>query len=66
MVTLRHVHLGSFFLYPEDVRILSLRKSGTLVKGLDARLRGKMGLSKGLRASGSKELEPISYSILFY
>jgi hypothetical protein len=29
----RHTYLGSFFLDPEDIRELSLGRSGTLLKG---------------------------------
>jgi len=32
LVSLRYTHLGSFFLDPEDVRILGMGASGTLLK----------------------------------
>jgi len=69
LVSLRHPYLGSFFLDPEHVKVWV--QSGTLVNqqglcDLDIRLRGTKGLSKGLRASGPKVLEPICYSFLFH
>jgi hypothetical protein len=54
------------FLDPEDVKNVSLGPSGTLAKeqGSDIRLWDTKGLSKGLRASGPKMLEPNYYSLL--
>jgi hypothetical protein len=67
LVMIRHTYLDSFFLDPKDVSSLS----DTLLKGqhlhdFDFSLRGHKGLVRGLCESGTKGLEPINYSILFY
>ena len=69
--TLRHTYLGSFLLDRDDIRSLSLRAIWNFIKGtgltwLGHKFKGTKDLSKGLRASGQKGLEPIYYSILFY
>ena len=72
VASLRHTHLGSFFLDPEDVRSISLEAIWNFSKGtgfpwLGQQTTGHDGpVNKGLRASGPKGLEPIYYSFLLY
>ena len=66
LATLRHTSLGSFSLDPEDVRSLSLGTKGTGLPWLGHQSKGHQELAKGLRASASKGVEPICYSILFH
>jgi hypothetical protein len=66
LASLRHVHLGSFFYDPEDIKILSLRAIWNLGKGtglpwLDIRLWGTKSPSKGRGASGPQGLKPNYY-----
>ena len=62
LVALRHSYLGFFFLDPEEVRCQSLGgQSGTSVKeqgsyGLDIRLWGTKGLSKGSKCVGTERI----------
>jgi hypothetical protein len=63
LVSLRHAHLVSFFLDPEDVNSLSLGAIWNFSKELapiiwHQFMGGTMGPSKGLGASGPKGLEP--------
>lgn len=63
VVTLRHTHLGFFFLDSENVRNLSLGA----ISNLRFQLKGQKWPVNSLRASGPKGLNPIIYSILpFY
>jgi len=36
LATLKHTYVGSFFLYPEDVRNLTLGATGTLLNRQDS------------------------------
>jgi hypothetical protein len=63
LASLRHAYLGSFFLYTDDVKSLSLGviwnfSKGTRLPWLDIRPWGTKNPSKGLGASGQKGLEP--------
>jgi hypothetical protein len=62
LATLRHTYMSSFLFDPKDIS--SVSRGAIWNIDLDISLKGTKGLSKGLRATGSKGLEPISYSTL--
>jgi hypothetical protein len=66
LASIRHAHLGSSFLEPEDIKIQNLGPSGTSARqqgSLEGCLGHKGAVNKGLSASGLKGPEPIYQSI---
>ena len=69
LASLKHIHLGSFFLDPEDIRLLGVGAIWNLVKGLGSynmvQNRGHRGPVLKPRCLGPGEgLYPNCYSIL--
>jgi hypothetical protein len=69
LASLRHTYLGSFFLDPEDIRVLVVGPSGTSLKEQGSYNQVQIMEQKGpvlsLGESGPEGLEPHFYSILF-
>jgi hypothetical protein len=71
LTSLRQTYLGSFFLDPEDIRVLGMGAIWSFAKGTgllypSIEYGAQRACQYGLGASGSEGLEPEYYSILFY